>query len=155
MRDLAPYVSDRKKDRQKERTDRLFNERRIVMLERSLSTWGMEFDRLPVGEGVVIHMLLFKKKEGERGREMEREREREGERERERENDIRSCTFGKRERERERERAGVRVDHLLVKEIERDGTSTFYLLLKDCERRSCTFRKDVNPRCLPISFLHT
>ena len=75
------------------------------MLELSLSTWGMEFDRLPVREGVVIHMLLFKKGMGERGGEMEREREREreSERERERENDIRSCTFEK-DRERERER---------------------------------------------------
>ena len=57
------------------------------MLELSLSTWGMEFDRLPVREGVVIHMLLFTKAQGERGREIWRERERKREREGERESE--------------------------------------------------------------------
>ena len=53
------------------------------MLELSLCTWGMEFDRLPVREGVVIHILLFTKTKGEREREIWREREGESERERE------------------------------------------------------------------------
>ena len=89
MWDLIPYVSDRKIHRQKESVDRLHKERgrerRRMILELSFSTWGVESDRLPVREGVVIHMLLFTKARGERGREIWRERERKRERERERE----------------------------------------------------------------------
>ena len=74
------------------------------MLELSLSTWGMEFDRLPVREGVVIHMLLFTKTKGERGREIWREKEREGESERERERDTSPPGRGRTREVRERER---------------------------------------------------